>query len=63
MHLGKRFVVIPGTLNPKHTQAAMHRRKRVIVHIPSISREEAQRMSIHDFALRQNAQVSLNPKP
>ena len=34
------------------------RRKRVVVHLPSISREEAQRMSMHDFALRQNAQLA-----
>ena len=36
---------------------AMTRRKRVVVHLPSISREEAQRMSMHDFVLRQNSQV------
>ena len=36
----------------------LSRRKRVVVHLPSISREEAQRMSMHDFALRQNAQLA-----
>uniref|UniRef100_A0A7S4HAW2 IQCH-like ATP-grasp domain-containing protein n=1 Tax=Guillardia theta TaxID=55529 RepID=A0A7S4HAW2_GUITH len=35
----------------------MSRRKRVVVHVPSISREEAQRMSVQDFAIRQNNQL------
>ena len=38
--------------------ALMQRRKRVVVHLPSLSREEAQRMSMHDFAVRQNAQLA-----
>ena len=41
----------------KRSWVEINRRKRVVVHIPSISREEAQRMSMHDFALRQNAQL------
>ena len=36
---------------------SLKRRKRVVVHIPSISTEEAQRLSMDDFAIRQNGQM------
>lgn len=36
----------------------LKRRRRVVVHIPSLSREEAQRMSMSDFSMRQNAQLA-----
>ena len=32
--------------------------KRVVIHIPSISRVESQRMSMSDFSLRENGQMS-----
>jgi len=32
--------------------------KRVVIHIPSLSRPESQRMSISDFSLRENGQMS-----
>uniref|UniRef100_A0A7S0VNS7 IQCH-like ATP-grasp domain-containing protein n=1 Tax=Hemiselmis tepida TaxID=464990 RepID=A0A7S0VNS7_9CRYP len=35
----------------------LKRRKRVVVHMPSISREEAQRVSMEDFLIRQNLQM------
>ena len=32
--------------------------KRVVIHIPSLSRAESQRMSTNDFSLRENGQMS-----
>lgn len=49
------FIALSQRLKKSWTE--INRRKRVVVHIPSISREEAQRMSMHDYALRQNAQL------
>mmetsp|Transcript_30 Transcript_30/g.78 ORF Transcript_30/g.78 Transcript_30/m.78 type:complete len:1089 (+) Transcript_30:71-3337(+) len=33
-------------------------KKRVVVHVPALSREEAQRVSIQDFVVRQNGQLA-----
>ena len=35
----------------------LQRRRRVVVHVPSISRDEAQRMSMDYFAIEENSQM------